>query len=222
MQLKWCLTLLATVLLAGSSANASIVIDSFSFDNTQDINSPGSTAPFSTGVFGTRTITLTGSGGFQSLGPGEILSAVGPGSTLLFDYSLAAPIDLHSSGNFAGSPLVLDLFDTVNGTFSLQVTYHSGADSATLPAIAFSNASPTAIGIQGTSFGDGALASAVDRIELLFTGTGFLGGSFQTPVNGASIAAVPEPTTMALLTPLMLGGVFYRRRKAKEADQSKI
>lgn len=215
--------LLATVLLAGSSANASIVIDNFS--DLTDVD-PGNSATTSTGIYGTRTITSTGgAAAFDAIAAGRFDASTGGGGILTFDYVLTAPIDLHSSGNFPGSPLVLDLFDAVVSSMDMTITYFSGGASAEFSR-SISNVNQTAggIGIHGTDFGDGAIASAVDRILISFADQpgGLPFAQFGSGGGTSSIAAVPEPTTMALLTPLMLGGVFYRRRKTKEADQAKI
>lgn len=228
MQLKWCLTLLATVLLAGSSANASLVIDDFTSGVT--ILGTGSDGyALSDDVPGNVTFTMANVGlgsSFQTGGGGLTATFLNTSldNQLTINYALGTAVDLHSSGAFPGSPLVLDLFDTLVGTFELDVTYSGAAGSASINDIAITSSEK--VGLDGGLFGNGAVASAVDTITLAFRATSLetIGpdtfARFANP--SASIAAVPEPTTMALLTPLMLGGVFYRRRKAKEADQAKI
>ncbi|WP_013630470.1 PEP-CTERM sorting domain-containing protein [Rubinisphaera brasiliensis] len=228
MRLKWCLILLATVLLAGSSANASLVIDNFNPGGI-NLNGPGTQSyALNDDVSGLGTFDLSNVGGGSGIQAGGGALTVSLLNTfadtqVTITYSLDTPLDLHSSGAFPGSPLVLDLFDTLLGTFELDVTYTGAAGSATIKDIAITTPGQ-AVGINGGQFGNGAIASAVDEIKLEFRATslGFDGFSNVAKFSGTSIAAVPEPTTMALLTPLMLGGVFYRRRKTKEADQAKI
>lgn len=225
MQLKWCLTLLATVLLAGNSANASIVIDDFS-DALEQANAGGGTGPteLSNGIIRTMTASPGSFTTFVEIGNGLFNGAIANNFSisLLYDFRDS---DYSGPRNFFVDQ-VLSLGFTGNRplNFGLTVT-SSGATEAT----ALING--LTAGIDSYQFnmldavsgpgGNGHLAAFanVDTIELTISNTS---GASAALSGTGGIVAVPEPTTMALLTPLMLGGVFYRRRKAKEADQAKI
>ncbi|MBL4885651.1 MAG: PEP-CTERM sorting domain-containing protein [Planctomycetaceae bacterium] len=217
----------AVALMLCSSASASLVIDDFSTGVT--INGAGSASgPVN---LGTRDITfadvspsssVTSGAGVFTATFGNLYGAI---DQLTMVYTLSSPVDLHSSGAFPGSPLVLDLFDVVNGTFDLKVTYDGAAGTAST-MVAITGAGP--IGINGSVFGNGALASAVDKITLVFNATsdvsdGFGGTFSRFSSNSASIAAVPEPTSLALLGASMFGGfgVVARRRKKKLVTEVK-
>ncbi|MFK7777473.1 MAG: PEP-CTERM sorting domain-containing protein [Gimesia sp.] len=223
----------AVALMLCSSASASLVIDDFSqavvFMGAAD--SLGPTA-LDDGVIGTRTITTFGlsdgssggniASGFDVGGSSvELTTSTTDGFvTIVYDFT-GGPVDLHSTGAFPGSPLKLDLFNSVLGSFDLDVTYEGlgGVTSTT----SFVISGPGAVGVSGSLFGNGALASAVDKLTLKFTANTLDTGFASFSSNSASIAAVPEPTSLALLGASMFGGfgVVARRRKKKLVTEVK-
>ena len=168
---------------------------------------------------GSRNTTITSVGGITQLTYGSTFNALSTsvGNSVLMSYSLASIVDLHSSGAFAGSPLVLDMFDAVNGVWDVTVSYSSSTtgETATFDTMTVNSAGP--IGVTGSNLGRGALASTVDAINILFTvnalGTGSSAGF---SITGGSIKAVPEPASMALLGLTAIGGIFAHRRRKNQ------
>jgi len=218
----------AIALLLCNQASASLVIDNFSQGaSLSTFGTLTQTVALDDDVAGSRTLTIAGPGFAQFVESGVgntnfITSAIG--TSLTMSYTGLPSIDLHSSGAFSGSPLVLDLFDSVLGSFSLDVTYGSGVNTATQ---SFTISSAGLVGVSGTGFGDGALASAVDSILFEFTTLTIDGGAgvsqFLVNDGSASISAVPEPTSLALLGASMFGGlgIVARRRKKKIVEEVK-
>ncbi|MBB01747.1 MAG: hypothetical protein CMJ47_03790 [Planctomyces sp.] len=210
MQLKWCLTLLATVLLAGSSANASIVIDDF-LTTDPGVSGTGTTADLTRDTF-----ALTSGGGFATIVGGTGTFTGGPNSSFTATYDIGGGFP-NPNGFGYFSTLLLDLGNvTGNWQISFETDNGGSVDGVSKAPV---TVSPLASQVVSLDLYNNTHASTLNNLDVLtlnFSTTD--GGTF----NINRITAVPEPTTMALLTPLMLGGVFYRRRKAKEADQSKI
>jgi hypothetical protein len=205
-------------------AQADFVIDDFQNHFAFNTDTSTFTGALDQDALGTYSYVTTGFGTTSSIiqtNADTFLATTNQiGGNVTLTYDLTSPVDLHSSGAFPGSPLVLDLFRTVAGAWNLVVTYTSGASSASFDTIAINSATaPGPIGINGSDLGDGALASAVDQIELSFTVTsldGALAATLQS--NQASIAAVPEPASFALFGLTALGGVVAYRRKRKETQ----
>ena len=218
----------AVALMLCSSASASLVIDDFSQSvSLSTFGTLTDSRALDDDVVGTRIMTVAGPGfaQFTESGVGNVnFITSGIGTSFTLSYTGLPSLDLHSSGAFLGSPLVLDLFDSVLGTFSLDVTYGSGGDTATQ---SFTISSAGLVGIPGGGFGDGAIASAVDSITFEINTLSLDSGSnvaqFLVNDSSASISAVPEPTSMALLGASMFGGLglVARRRKKKIAKKTK-
>ena len=216
---------LAAMLMCMPVSQADFVIDDFQGAGETTLTaingvSPGNIVTQSAIAVdgGLRTTVIGAASGVTQLTYGSAFAALatGVGNTVKISYTLSSPFDLHSSGAFAGSPLLLDLFSVVNGTWDLVATYHSTTtgESADFDTVTISSAGP--IGLTGTELGRGALASTVDSIDLLFTvNTLGAGSSASFSITGGSIAAVPEPTSIALLGLTGLGGVVVARRRKK-------
>lgn len=225
--LTGCLTL-AAMLCCMPASQAEMVIDNFAAAELRLFN--GTTGPTAlTGdVTGTRTLVLadSGFGSINTGGGGVNTTITADGSGLAtpqasFIYDFAAPVDLHSTGTgISNNPLVLDLFESVTGAFELIVTYTSSVGSASFSAITVS--APGAVTVDGRDLGNGLLASTVDQVRLDFRATalgivdGASGAQFSN--TSASIAAVPEPTSIALLGLTGLGGIVVARRRRKQTE----
>ncbi|MCR9200667.1 MAG: PEP-CTERM sorting domain-containing protein [Planctomycetaceae bacterium] len=219
---KLLLVASALVLATAAESKADFVLDDFAIAQTvQTLPVTGGTVTTAPGV--DRTITTpplpapfttisTGGGNFNATG-----TAIGSVFTMTYDF--ATPFDLHSTGSgLAANPLVLDLFDTVEGAWELVATYTSSTAGASASFAPIAITAPTVIGLDGRDLGNGLLASTVDSVDLVFTATAIGGGGVATFGNtAASIAAVPEPASIALLGLTGLcGTVIVRRRKAKK------
>ncbi|MBR9801773.1 PEP-CTERM sorting domain-containing protein [bacterium] len=232
MRLKWCLILLATVLLAGSSANASIVIDAFDVDGVAGDGGATSTTQLLTNGI-ERTLSVTTSSDILAIdgGAGSMSATLASGSAFSLSYDLTGGGYTGARNFFVDKVLQLGITSSsvAAGTpdFTLNFSATSAGATTAFASLTGLSTIPSAIDMLAAVSGAGgnghlAAFSSVDEltIEVVNNSTGLAPvGIF---LGSGGIVAVPEPTTMALLTPLMLGGVFYRRRKTKEADQAKI
>lgn len=216
---------LAAMLLAVPATQADLVIDDF-LDNDQvagfsPINGPA--VALTTEVAGTRTFNLVNGFGNISAVGGQFtlqLASIAAGTQAQLVYNFTNPIDLHSTGpGIEANPLKLDLFGTVIGTWELVASYTSTL-FGTASFAAINIAAPGPIWLDGTALGNGALASSVNSITLNFRATslGIVNGNPGALLqqSNASIAAVPEPASMALLGLTAVGGFFAHRRRKNQ------
>lgn len=209
MQLKWCLTLLATVLLAGSSANASIVIDQFTSSTLLDGD-----RPLQRGISG----GLASNTDFSTPGVLNFGGFNVNGQSLTLTYTNITPGQPLSGNEFGYySTLLLDVV-AVTGSWTIDFITDNGSVVGTSKSSVALLSGNTEAALDLYNNDQAGSLNGLQSLSVIFTAT----SNGAASIDLAQISAVPEPTTMALLTPLMLGGVFYRRRKAKEADQSKI
>jgi len=212
----------AAFLFPAATAKADFVLDDFAI--AQNVNTLGGSGTVTTAPGVDRTITTPGlPADFTTISTGGgNFSATGTdvGSTFTMTYDFATPYDLHSTGSgIPNNPLVLDLFASVTGAWELVATYTSATAGASASFAPIAITAPGAIGLDGRLLGNGLLASTVDSISLVFTATAVDGGSTVATLENtsASIAAVPEPGSIALLGLTgICGTVIVRRRKAKK------
>lgn len=211
------------LLLAPAVAKADMVIDNFGVTQSWSSVSTGSSLTNLTGdVTGTRTIAAIGPAFSQVNAGGGALNFLSttPGGGIQLTYNFAAPIDLHSSGAFPGSPAVLDV-TAVSGAWNLVVTYGSTTAGGTASFNTVLVNSPGLIGFDGSLLGNGLLASTVDSIVITLTGTSGTGSNPDLLTFSNGFVAVPEPMSIALvgLAVSSIGGVGYaRRRRATKSE----
>lgn len=230
--MKRLICLALSLILLPSAAKADFIIDDFSTTSIVNafIGPAAGGYTLDDDVAGTLSIAVTPQASFTGGGNAVSIAIIQPfpggmpSVTLSYDFD--DPIDLQAVGVAPGSPLVLNLFDDVVGSFELAATFRSGADSLSFDPIAI--AGPGPIALNGPDLGDGAIVSQTDGIDLVFTATSFvtpMGGGIPTASfsgSSASIVAAPEPASMALagVAVCTLGGVNRLRRRRKNSKEA--
>lgn len=199
--------------LFSSCLQAELIVDNFS---TGPFVGPHGTAIGAPAMTSTRTVTHSHSFGITSSFPGggaTTLTAQA-GNSIILDYVFATPWTLNPVGQ-TPMALVIDLFDSVTGSFTLNVTVRNGGASSTAGSVLVNSAGPKVI--SSASFGANAnnITGLTVRLNSLQT--------FSTTIgSGAYIVANPEPASLILITGTgLVGGWFARRRrKAAGVDMS--
>ena len=157
-------------------------------------------------IVSTRTVTAS-VGTVVTLGGGTLSTVVPAGGTLLLSYSgLSTPVSL------VNGFLRTDFFGpTVTGAFDMMITLGDGVNSA---SITKSIGGGPVSWAQENHLDDeftGVDLSAINGIDILFTGTdpvSFFGNS------AANLQVIPEPSSYVLLgLTSLIGFVAFRRRQ---------
>lgn len=221
--MKGCLTL-AAVMMITAAAQAEVVIDNFgnsSVTNNLIGVQNGAVVALTGDVTGTRQ--FTSSSGFVSTttGGGGLNVVATAGTAFSLKYNFAAAVDLKSpiGAANAGNPLRLNMVQALSGAFSLVASYTSGVTTYSFAPVAINSAG--IINFNSLLPGIGTIAASVNSVRFDFAVTAIDGGTGLATfsASNASLTAVPEPATLALLglTAVVGGVVVHRRRRSQIA-----
>jgi hypothetical protein len=195
------LVLASLLLVFGSSSVARAATIPFTFETTFDTFIVGVPSPTTLTLPG----TLSGSGSFAPFGSAIYTEA----GTITFG--------MLPSGDF----VPFSVMNNFTASFNGGADTFTGTDSVTFGATTFTNnltiLGGTGIfsGATGFATGTGMPIASSGNPDPTYVGSGANSGSGQITASG--LAAVPEPTTMALLGAAMasLGGLAAIRKKRK-------
>ena len=215
--------------LMASPSTASIVIDDFANDtNVGDAlpvdDAPGVTVT-SNGVIRTLTLSTASANDFATVNAGNLSGGLSKGSSLEIAYDLTG--STINTGFFVDRVLNLGLeanvFDNATGGLDVAVAVASAGQTTGTGSIL---GITSLIGfdlVETISNGNGHLAALADADSITLTITNNATGGF-VPLTtfsfGGQIAAVPEPTSIALLGLTGIGGVIAVRRRRKSVSNS--
>lgn len=201
---------LVLVLLAAcctsAAVQAELVIDDFTI--------PTLNGALDDGIAGTRSVVATGSAVMTVDGVGGATFSGGllGGSRIDINYVFNTPFNMDAVGG-GNRTLLIDLFDTVTGNWSVQAFFtNSVALQSNTGPIAFSTP-----GAHGFNYDLLPVAIATDVKEIKLRLIRLSDGATITS-SGGIVAAVPEPTSLALLGMTGLGGWFVARRRGKKTE----
>jgi len=204
--MKQLLLVLLAVCFTSAVVQAELVIDDFTI--------PTLNGALDDDIAGTRTVTTTGSAVMtvDGVGGATFTGGLFSPSRIDINYVFTTAFNMDAPGG-QFSTLMVDLFDTVTGNWSLEAFFTNSA--------AFQvNVGPSVVSTPGArAFYSASLpvAVATDVKEIKLRLVRLTSGATITS-SGGLVAAVPEPTSFALLGLTGLGGWFAARRRVKKTE----
>ena len=208
--MKQLLLVLLAACFASVAVQAELVIDDFTLPSA----GYGEAVPLDDDIAGTRTVTRTNSAEMTVDGVGGAVLTGGflGGSRIDIHYFFNTAFNMDAVGG-GNRTLLIDLFDTVTGNWSLNAIFTNSANAQ-------ASLNPVAVSTPGARSFDYALlptAFATDVKQLTIRLVRNTDGAVITS-SGGLVAAVPEPTSLALLGITGLGGWFVARRRGKKSE----
>ena len=174
----------------------------------------GLEVPLDDDIAGTRTVNKTASAQMFVDGSGgaTFTGGVLGQSTIFINYVFDTSFNMDAVGG-GNRTLLIDLFDTVTGNWSLEAIFlNSNNLAASAGTIAVSTP-----GARTFSYALLPIAVATDVKKISLSLKRNTDNAVITS-TGSLVAAVPEPTSLALLGMTGLGGWFAARRWGKKTD----
>jgi len=156
----------------------------------------------------TRTLTGTGSLGFS--GAGEANLALLAGQTGTLTYAFSSPLTVADFSVASNANWLMELNVTSNNLSAFTVTGFVNSTS-------YGPLTGTG-GIINANFLS-AISGDINSLSFIITNTGPSGHGFLETISINSVRAVPEPASLLTAGAFsLIGGLVYRRRKAKKRD----